>query len=65
MNDFAFQIAVGQKFPRFIFGFEVPHPTILIHYLPLPECEKRVVGRPIYSVTGIFDFVSHNDPLGL
>ena len=36
MDDFAFQIAAGEKFPRVIFGFEAPDATVLIYHLPMP-----------------------------
>lgn len=60
MDDFAFQIAAAEKFPGIMFGFEALDPTVLIHHLPMPQCDKCVVSRPVHPVARIFNFVSHD-----
>jgi hypothetical protein len=60
MDDFAFQIATGEKFPRFIFSFEALDPTVLTHHLPLPECDKCAIGRAVYPVTQTFNLAGHD-----
>jgi hypothetical protein len=60
MEDFAFHIAAAKKLPSVIFGFKALDPTVLIYDLTMPECEKCVVGRLVYSVIRILSLVGHD-----
>ena len=59
MYDFARDIAAGKIFPSLFFGFEPLHPSVLIRNNPMPECVKRAIRCAVYSVTRIFNYVSH------
>jgi hypothetical protein len=61
MYDFSCQIAAGEIFPSSTFSFKMLDPTVLIHVSPVPECLKRSIECAIYSVTWIFNYVSHDD----
>jgi hypothetical protein len=60
MDDFAFHIAAGEKLPRFIFGIEALDPTVLIYDLPKPKRVEYAIGRAVYSVARILNFVNHD-----
>ena len=44
MDDFASSIAAGKELPSVTLSFKVFDPPILVHYAPVPECEKSVIG---------------------
>jgi hypothetical protein len=61
MYDFACQITASEIFPSSAFSFKMLDPTVLIHVSPVPERLKRSIECAIYSVTWIFNYVSHDD----
>jgi hypothetical protein len=63
MDDFACQIAAGEKFPSLAFDFKPLDPTVLKHHLPMPKCVKLTFEGSVYSVVICFDF-GHRDSLG-
>ena len=44
MDDFASSIAAGKKLPSVMFSFKVFDPPVFVHYAPVPECKKSVIG---------------------
>jgi hypothetical protein len=44
MYDFASHIAAGKKLPSVALSFKVFDPPVLVHYVPVPECDKSVIG---------------------
>ena len=60
MNNLSGRIAAGEVLPGIAFSFEFPDSAILIHYLPAPEGDKPAIGRSVYSIVWILNFVSHD-----
>ena len=60
MYDFVRQIAFGEELTSIAFGLEPLNPTVLVHYLLVPECVKLAVVGRVHSVFIRFDF-GHGD----
>jgi hypothetical protein len=63
VNDFASSVATRKEFPSLSLSFKMFDPPILVDDTPAPECVILPGGRPVYSITGIFDFLDHDETL--